>query len=151
MRANNPYHRVLDQITTKVYNKSLDLFESVEDMGILNIELIERGIIYYNNVITEIKSLNYEGDVRINNFIESVVHQDFKNIFKISHYNENNISIFNRDIDNIQHILLTIYTYIDYMRTQLPEVLEFMDKLSLSDKEALDISLEYFKNKKLNG
>lgn len=152
MRTNDPYYRILDQITNKIYNKSLDLFESVEDMELLNIELIEKGIRLHDNVISEIKLLNMVVDYNLVTFVDSILKEDLKKIFRYSHEDndngENYLSLFNIQIDKIQRILISLSTYIDFMKHQLPEVIEFMEKLSLSDKEALEISLEYFKNKK---
>lgn len=152
MRTNDPYYRILDQITNKIYNKSLDLFESVEDMELLNIELIEKGIRLHDNVISEIKLLNMVVDFNLVTFVDSILKEDLKKIFRYSHEDndngENYLSLFNIQIDKIQRILISLSTYIDFMKHQLPEVIEFMQKLSLSDKEALEISLEYFKNKK---
>lgn len=152
MRTNEPYYRILDQITNKIYNKSLDLFESVEDMELLNIELIEKGIRLHNNVISEIKLLNMVVDFNLVTFVNSILKEDLKKIFRYSHEDndngENYLSLFNIQIDKIQRILISLSTYVDFMKHQLPEVIEFMEKLSLSDKEALEISLEYFKNKK---
>lgn len=152
MRTNDPYYRILDQITNKIYNKSLDLFESVEDMELLNIELIEKGIRLHDNVISEIKLLNMVVDFNLVTFVDSILKEDLKKIFRYSHEDndngENYLSLFNIQIDKIQRILISLSTYIDFMKHQLPEVIEFMEKLSLSDKEALEISLEYFKNKK---
>ena len=148
MRTNEPYYRILDQLTNKIYNKSLDLFESVEDMELLNIELIEKGIRLHDNIIFDTKNLNIiDFDIII--FIESIVKNDIKKVLKYSYDDkENYLSLFNQEIDNIQRILISLSTYIDFMKNQLPEVIEFKDKLSLSDKEALEISLDYFKNKK---
>ena len=152
MRTNEPYYRILDQLTNKIYNKSLDLFESVEDMELLNIELIEKGIRLHDNVITEIKLLNMVVDFNLITFVDSILKEDFKKIFRYSREDkddgENYLSLFNIQIDKIQRILISLSTYVDFMKNQLPEVIEFMEKLSLSDKEALEISLEYFKNKK---
>lgn len=152
MRTNEPYYRILDQITNKIYNKSLDLFESVEDMELLNIELIEKGIRLHDNVISEIKLLNMVVDFNLVTFVDSILKEDLKKIFRYSHEDndngENYLSLFNIQIDKIQRILISLSTYVDFMKHQLPEVIEFMEKLSLSDKEALEISLEYFKNKK---
>lgn len=155
MRTNEPYYRVLDQITNKVYNKSLDLFECVEDMELLNIELIEKGIRLHDNVISEIKLLNVVVDFNLVTFVDSILKEDFKQIFRYSKEDkengENYLSLFNIQIDKIQRILISMSTYVDFMKNQLPEVIEFMEKLSLTDKEALQISLEYFNNKKQNG
>ncbi len=152
MRTNKPYYRVLDQITNKIYNKSLDLFESVEDMELLNIELVEKGIRLHNNVIDEIKSLNIVVDYNLVTFVDSILKEDFKKIFNYSRNikedEESYLSLFNVQIDKIQRILISLSTYNDFMKNQLPEVVEFMEKLSIHDKEALEISLEYFKNKK---
>lgn len=152
MRTNEPYYRILDQITNKIYNKSLDLFESVEDMELLNIELIEKGIRLHDNVISEIKLLNMVVDFNLVTFVDSILKEDLKKIFRYSHEDndngENYLSLFNIQIDKIQRILISLSTYVDFMKHQLPEVIEFMQKLSLSDKESLEISLEYFKNKK---
>jgi hypothetical protein len=152
MRTNEPYYRILDQLTNKVYNKSLDLFECVEDMELLNIELIEKGIRLHDNVISEIKLLNMVVDFNLVTFVDSILKEDLKKIFNYSREDkddgENYLSLFNIQIDKIQRILISLSTYVDFMRHQLPEVIEFMEKLSLSDKEALEISLEYFKNKK---
>ena len=152
MRTNEPYYRILDQLTNKIYNKSLDLFECVEDMELLNIELIEKGIRLHDNVISEIKLLNMVVDFNLVTFVDSILKEDFKKIFRYSREDkengENYLSLFNIQIDKIQRILISLSTYVDFMKNQLPEVIEFMEKLSLSDKEALEISLEYFKNKK---
>jgi len=152
MRTNEPYYRILDQLTNKVYNKSLDLFECVEDMELLNIELIEKGIRLHDNVISEIKLLNMVVDYNLVTFVDSILKEDLKKIFRYSREDkddgENYLSLFNIQIDKIQRILISLSTYVDFMKHQLPEVIEFMEKLSLSDKEALEISLEYFKNKK---
>jgi hypothetical protein len=155
MRTNEPYYRVLDQLTNKVYNKSLDLFECVEDMELLNIELVEKGIRLHDNVISEIKLLNVVVDFNLVTFVDSILKEDFKQIFRYSKEDkengENHLSLFNIQIDKIQRILISMSTYVDFMKNQLPEVIEFMEKLSLTDKEALQISLEYFNNKKQNG
>ncbi len=147
MRTNEPYYRILDQLTNKVYNKSLDLFECVEDMELLNIELIEKGIRLHDNVISEIKLLNMVVDYNLVTFVDSILKEDLKKIFRYSREDkddgENYLSLFNIQIDKIQRILISLSTYVDFMKHQLPEVIEFMEKLSLSDKEALEISLDF--------